>query len=987
MPQKKRTEKKKPKRPLTVCLRRKSRRKPGPQKTLKLLLRRNRQQIKKSPDLPNPEFTIQPLDFKTGIIPETELPEAVTGIADITHAYTVLKKTNQEDLLNSYPRAAYFNLFLQEMYKRARTNGTVRYYEYAGKKSLDFPIENDMGSGRLFASFVPHEKETGKWFFLDIRRGGKIHDLAYPGKPEDTYRHMQNLTDLKAAGIRSRNELQVYLEDVFLKAAEEHTVYLYTIGEDTMVEYPTGLYRETDDTTCIITAVYNFIPEKKWTFKRFRFRETEHDLTESIRQDEAKLWRRAERSKRKEEQKQRRAELAEAEYKARERKKTYIPFDPFPVKRIQQDTTVDYFGDLNRFAYINKDLYIYLPDEGISMMDAEEIRGYMQDAFKECNPYADIDYYCTESEGEIAELKVTLPQNPEKEVYAVFTRNINRQKQPWYFKRFEYNSRFHRMFNLGDIRVVFEQLNGIISETSKELCSLESPEALDAFMRKRFFSAIGCGKLFVYGAPPLKRAELPLYLKTEDGSRVLAYFTSSGSLYKWRFSGFKIRPGSGDERISISEEYKAECAARLAEAERKQRERENEKEAGETAEPERFENEPAKEYGTAVPGSDGKPISLMDFCKEIKDRQLLFLANTAEEEKWGFTEEKPFEILYRYLNAQFIRSGYEKKLFVRYTREGTPEYAVMHTGLFTRGLHEPIYAGFKATPLFSPEYTGPLWRLDGFCCKSEGGLVYDNITEHFTKFPENVDFMRENGEYIPLNHYHLDLKEHITLKEEHILKERGYRLPKGFLRKVFNRAKDGTAAEYLDELESLETEEEQKEFWINTFSSYLEETPETYDNLLQQLQVIVEEAQASSIRKPLPTYYPRDNRITWLLPLRFHEESDLRNLALVVGRRDAGGYKGITLMNIEAVYHRARVIENPDCSWLKREILDKYVIDPAVLLSIGEDDGDYVSETYGAEDTKEETEGEKKEGEDKERAGKREVKRKRERKGKRKSRK
>lgn len=92
-------------------------------------------------------------------------------------------------------------------------------------------------------------------------------------------------------------------------------------------------------------------------------------------------------------------------------------------------------------------------------------------------------------------------------------------------------------------------------------------------------------------------------------------------------------------------------------------------------------------------------------------------------------------------------------------------------------------------------------------------------------------------------------------------------------------------------------------------------------------------------------------------------------------------------MNIEAVYHRARVIENPDCSSLKREILDKYVIDPAVLLSIGEDDGDYVSETYGAEDTKEETEGEKEEGEDKERAGKREMKRKRGRKGKRKSRK
>ena len=181
----------------------------------------------------------------------------------------------------------------------------------------------------------------------------------------------------------------------------------------------------------------------------------------------------------------------------------------------------------------------------------------------------------------------------------------------------------------------------------------------------------------------------------------------------------------------------------------------------------------------------------------------------------------------KYLKAQFIRLGYEKKLFVRYTREGTPEYAAIHTGLFSRDMHEPIYAGFKATPVFSPDYTGPLWRLDGFCCKSEGGCAYDNITAHFRGFPENVDFMRENGEYIPLNHYHLDLKEHITLKEEHILKERGYRLPKEFLRKVFRLIKDEKAKEYLEKLASFKTEEEQKEFWITAFSDYLEAAPQT----------------------------------------------------------------------------------------------------------------------------------------------------------------
>ena len=60
---------------------------------------------------------------------------------------------------------------------------------------------------------------------------------------------------------------------------------------------------------------------------------------------------------------------------------------------------------------------------------------------------------------------------------------------------------------------------------------------------------------------------------------------------------------------------------------------------------------------------------------------------------------------------------------------------------------------------------------------------------------------------------------------------------------------------------------------------------------------------------------------------KFVKEGDLKNLALIVGKREAGGYKGITLMPIDAVYHRARVVANPDGSWMKTDILDQYSVD------------------------------------------------------------
>jgi len=165
----------------------------------------------------------------------------------------------------------------------------------------------------------------------------------------------------------------------------------------------------------------------------------------------------------------------------------------------------------------------------------------------------------------------------------------------------------------------------------------------------------------------------------------------------------------------------------------------------------------------------------------------------------------------------------------------------------------------------------------------------------------------------------------INLTTAHILQERGFRLPSKFLRdRVFKIVKDEVALSYLDQLEHIKLEEDRKTFWTSVFSEYLEKNQKTYTQLLNQLGYVVQEARFCNLRRPILAYYRRDNRLSWLLPLRFEDDDSLKNLVLIVRPGEEYEYTGITIMDIEDLYHKARAVENPDCSWLRREILDNY---------------------------------------------------------------
>ena len=67
-------------------------------------------------------------------------------------------------------------------------------------------------------------------------------------------------------------------------------------------------------------------------------------------------------------------------------------------------------------------------------------------------------------------------------------------------------------------------------------------------------------------------------------------------------------------------------------------------------------------------------------------------------------------------------------------------------------------------------------------------------------------------------------------------------------------------------------------------------------------------------------YYSMENRITWLLPLNFSQNYSPKNLALIIGIKENGEYEGRTILPIEDLYPKARVVENPNHSWINSQI-------------------------------------------------------------------
>lgn len=877
-------------------------------------------------NVPEPRFTIDAVKISISIADSNTHPKSLDDFADVGYYYVnhIIKKQITE-LIAEFTDKYAFMQFMQAMYSQALKAGTFIYYKDAnGSVSAEFPVQVPNQNKRYVASFIPNTKPYAKtpFFFLGLRHWGKLYDFAKIHSNLDSgYRYLCTQSDVQKYGIYSEGRLKLHLENSFVQSVLDGGILKYEIEEEKFIEFALSDIRSNEG--CIITARFSNTTDK-WEFLNFCKRTAKQPLADGIRDDIVNSWKKKQREIQKKQESEKiptkPLEIVDVEIVEDSVDIPLIPFDTFPIE-FSEPINGD-FLTLEQFAYINYQNmpYLYKPEEGVNLLDTTEILDSINEAFTRVNPYTDIDYYQdTESGVKSAELKLVPPNYPEHPIYAVFTENRKQNKQPWYLSSLVLGDKYQRLVHTGNYDHSLKNLQKLC-DTEKQ--SINSPDDLKNVLSDGFRTALRNEMILVYGEGKRRRAEFFTGLKDGKGDDIYAVLRPATGTCSWRFISFTVHTGD-NIKVQISQEYILQDTANEIEEETDIVSSDTLTSADTTIKTvDSF-------VGESIRGDNGSPLRLWTMFADVPSHTYMQqLADMAESETWEFNPKRKFVILYGYLNEQFIRLSYEKKIGYYHAPNQAEDFVVFHTGLFTRTFRDPIYACFRRKQMFSYNEKKSEWRLDGWCCESDGGKLYEKMKKYFPMPPENTDFLRdEQGEYLPLYHYKLDPRLPIDLKEEHVLKERGYRLPVEFLRKSFTYMKDKTALAYLQEMKNLNDEElVLKEFWLKTFLPYLEKNTKTYDHLLQQLLYVVEEGKRSN-RPAIPMYYPVDNTLHWILPLQFSEKDAPKNLALVVGLKPSGGYKGMTVLPIEGLYHRARVVENPDRTWLSDEVLDKYYMD------------------------------------------------------------
>jgi hypothetical protein len=278
------------------------------------------------------------------------------------------------------------------------------------------------------------------------------------------------------------------------------------------------------------------------------------------------------------------------------------------------------------------------------------------------------------------------------------------------------------------------------------------------------------------------------------------------------------------------------------------------------------------------------------------------LNSLALDEDWEFRHsqpnpEKPFPILLSYLTYTFYRLKIEGKILVK--RYNGQSYAAMNTGLVDKR-YEPIYA------LFRPNQPGrsPDWQLENFCIAAEDSAG-KTLVSHFNPLPQSAHYFTTFSDVL----YDIESPEP-QLDWEHIILENIDRIPHELVSERcppdFN----------LRDANSLTFEERGP--YYRALRDAIKNNKATYRAIKNRMEDALELSLKRvrwNFKTAIPTYFPKSNKISLLLPLAIISDEKV-DRALVVERTQSGNYLGHTILPLDWAYNNARLVCRPDSDWL-----------------------------------------------------------------------
>ena len=280
------------------------------------------------------------------------------------------------------------------------------------------------------------------------------------------------------------------------------------------------------------------------------------------------------------------------------------------------------------------------------------------------------------------------------------------------------------------------------------------------------------------------------------------------------------------------------------------------------------------------------------------------------DEKWEYGDQK---IIQNYLLFSFDQILYEDAIAEKH---GMPEktfklrkgkrFAVFNTGL-VNGYYSPVFALFKS----APNSKRP-WVFDGFHTGDERTLSVVRKDEGWDDLPKPARFYDSVEDLIFDSSYSID-----AVNWKHIIIDNVERIPVEYIRQYSPK---GFVVE--------ESPERPMQYYDNLKNAIKKD-----DYWYRKLVRLFSDAMDVSIKHvtwnfhyAIPMYYPRQHKVSMLLPLNLGDKRDGKiDLVLVLEKDKAHhSYIANTIMTLKQIYCNVRLISkmDDDYNWLRSTIVD-----------------------------------------------------------------
>lgn len=289
--------------------------------------------------------------------------------------------------------------------------------------------------------------------------------------------------------------------------------------------------------------------------------------------------------------------------------------------------------------------------------------------------------------------------------------------------------------------------------------------------------------------------------------------------------------------------------------------------------------------------------AIEEFADIKDDKYLSELAALARPEKWYFGDDiKNLEILKNYITYTFYKLQCEEKICV--SADGN--FAAFNTGLASSS-YDDIYM------CFTKDDADSRLHYAGVCVAAIGPLG-KQLVSMFNPLPASAEYITCKEDIL------YDMSKQLFVDAEHILMDRLHRIPAKFLEMYLQGCPK--AKELIDEAKMCD--ESEREAICAELADVVAEDAYASSILKSALESVVSKTLKMlrwNYRMAIPSYFPKGNAMSLLLPMDFTGEG-APQAALVVKLTESGNYIGHTILSMKYAYLNARLISSQESSWL-----------------------------------------------------------------------